>query len=254
MVYEPILGAGTSQCVPQDVSGSQRHLFFSSQSTFSHSERQFVFQNDSESNDKSLNEPLFTNHSTQTSDDEYWKAKRVQKILLGIRCKEQDIANRANMRRRQHQENKRKEELLLPPVTDKESLMTYRLFLEEHEKKEFMIREEELEERMKLKFDMITKSLHARYRKGDTKHEQRIEAMRVRKRSKHSKRKNCSQKLKVNQSNGKADILQVERTFKEERSIEKETKRFNKTDQKKPSTRERVQHLKSLELLHSKLN
>ena len=253
MVYQPILGEGTSHCVPQDVSGSQRHLFFSSHSsTLSHSDPQFVLDTESESYRESFNEPTFTNIGTQTNDEEYWKAKRIHTNLLKIKSKEQDITDKANVRRKQLREQKRTEELSLPPVTDKESLMAYRIFLEENEKKEFMIREEELEEQMKLKFEMITKSLHARYHQGETRKEQRVEAMRER--SKHSKKIKTSQKLKAIQSNGNAEMVNGKSRFTDNHSIAKRKRIIPVCEQKSPSIREQNHHRKSLELLHSKLN
>lgn len=254
MVYQPILGAGTSQCIPKDVSGSQRHLFFSSQTgTLSHSDVQFVLQNESEHYDEeSVNKPIFTNNGTQTNNEEYWKAKRIHKILISIKCKERDITEKANMRRKQHQENKRKEESLLPHVTDKESLMAYKIFLEDNEKKEFMIREEELEEQMKLKYDMIVQSLHARYKQGDALKEQRIEAMRQR--SKHSKRTNKrASTLEQRQSSVNVDMLNEKARFTDHHSIEKLTKLFQAREQKPQSMRESTHHRNSIERLHSNL-
>ncbi len=73
-------------------------------------------------------------------------------------------------------EKERKEqEAALPPVTDKESLEAYRIFLEENEHKDFALREKELDEIMKAKLKRIKEDLQSRYRKENEMNQEKIE-------------------------------------------------------------------------------
>ena len=72
-------------------------------------------------------------------------------------------------------QERKAQEAALPPVTDKESLEAYRIFLEENERKDFALREKELDETMKEKLKCIEEDLHNRYRKENETNQHKIE-------------------------------------------------------------------------------
>lgn len=177
------LGARAVQCDPQNVSGTQRYRFFATALTNDTTILKFkkrrwkppdTKDDYNDKNEKKSPQPCFQHGGTQTEEvrpisppqDDYDQPEKPQP-LTQLQLEKID------------RENERKEqEEALPPLTDKESLEAYRVFLEENEKKDFALREKELDEKMSEKMRRIEKNLYERYAKDTATNQKKIELIR----------------------------------------------------------------------------
>lgn len=195
------LGAKALECNPQDVTGTQRYKFFATaltgsghketlltlsdninQTTKTSPQSQSKAQKQQKSTERSNNNlppPIFQESSTQTND------VKVLPSLPSLSSfssnennepnKEQQLMAEIQLEKIAREKERKEQEAALPPVTDKQSLEAYRIFLEENEKKDFALREKELDEMMKLKLKSIEENLYERYMNSSLLNQEKVE-------------------------------------------------------------------------------
>jgi hypothetical protein len=205
------LGARAVQCNPQDVTGTQRYRFFATALTnhhhqqhqqhhpqgdhkFKSNQKQKIqqklssssssqpSQGDQEKDDINYNSfppPLFQSSGTQTDE--------VKTILISPYNNDNENnknnqskntikqKSKIQLEKIAREKERKEQEAALPPVTDKASLEQYTAFLEENEKKDFALREKELDEKMKQKLKDIEENLYDRYTKDSALNKEKVE-------------------------------------------------------------------------------
>ena len=192
------LGARAVQCDPQNVSGTQRYRFFATALTSdkrilkskkrrSKSANTEENYNGNNKNDKKILRGCFQTSGTQTEEvrpispleddnDQPEESKPLTQLQLEKMAREKE---------------RKEQEAALPPLTDKESLEAYRIFLEENEKKDFALREKELDEKMNEKMRRIKEDLYERYAKDTATNHKKIEVRRKKTLKDHSEPSFC---------------------------------------------------------------
>ena len=178
------LGANAVQCNPQDVSGTQRYKFFATALT-NHKEsvirpKHLSRKSSQQSQQQHLNNKIekvtrplhFENVGTQTVDV---KVIPTDDTKRNEDENEQALLTPIQMEKIKREEERKQQEKALPPVTDKESLEAYRIFLEENERKDFALREKELDVQMEKKLQSIEEKLYNRYTKDSESNQKKIE-------------------------------------------------------------------------------
>jgi len=175
------LGARTVQCNPRDVTGAKRFRFFASARS-SRSESLNVLQNQSNrrlSNSGNVNSTVddmkssFESCGIQTEDVKaIYPSEEDENDTKSFETKPLTLLQLEKMTR---EKERREQEAALPPVTDKQSLEAYRIFLEENEKKDFKLREKELDDKLNQRLKRIERNLYERYKKSEEIHDEKIQ-------------------------------------------------------------------------------
>ena len=170
------LGTRAIQCNPQDVSGTQRYRFFATALTSHKDELKTnqVTQSKSESRKvrNNVHPPSFQENGTQYDEV---KAITSPSSTNNAPPSESQQLTKIQLEKITREKERKEQEAALPPFTDKESLKAYRVFLEDNKKKDFVLREKELDEKMKQKLKIIEDDLYARYSKDSKLNEEKIE-------------------------------------------------------------------------------
>lgn len=197
-MFSSNLGARAVQCNPQDVSGTQRYRFFATaltnqkealvlkrrarkrQQASSFSTNKNKTTKSRNKNHNNCSSASFVNSGTQTDEV---KVKIIPTRSLDSQendCSKDEIpkvsqVSQIELEKIAREVERKAQEAALPPVTDKESLEAYRIFLEENERKDFALREKELDEMMKEKLKRIEEDLHNRYKKENETNQNKID-------------------------------------------------------------------------------
>lgn len=203
------LGTGTAQCSPLDVSGTRRFKYFTSPE-FEYGNRytQLPHHSAIASMDEELSstpqiEERLDNGEDSDVDRTKWKVPvhfatycnsgtqtTNDSSSSGVMDKEIQVTNNDNddqpneqwiefkLEKKQWEEDRETRVSALPPVTDEKSLRKYRTFVEESEKKEYALKEKELDCIMNQKLEKFQRNLFKRYSQSDLLVEERIEAIR----------------------------------------------------------------------------
>ena len=206
-MFSSNLGARAVECNPQNVSGKQRYRFFATALTdqneaqglkkrrmrkpeqamsfkSSHNERsRYRIKSQDEKDDRQVSSSLVSN-GTQTdtvkikemmvSSTSSLDSSKQNQPPQNDPPKSKEL-NSIELEKISREKERKEQEATLPPLTDKESLEAYRVFLEENERKDFALREKELDAIMRDKLKRIKDDLHCRYRKENDMNQTKIE-------------------------------------------------------------------------------
>lgn len=86
-----------------------------------------------------------------------------EKQRLKELIQEREIKKRIEMEREKRKRERKAQEEALPPLKDAKAIRVYRRFLEENERKDFQLREKELDDEIEMKLQKIKKNLKKRY-------------------------------------------------------------------------------------------
>jgi hypothetical protein len=192
-IFEMQLGHSSSN---YNVSGSQRFKYFcpakslstqqhswpSSRIIFSPHSQQQEKQGDNDTKQKQIqsNEKNTPQHNDHGASDTCREKKEYkddgtqtencmdhltdsEKQRLKELIQEREIKKRIEMERERRKRERKAQEEALPPLKDAKAIRVYRRFLEENERKDFELREKELDDEIEMKLQKIKKNLKKRY-------------------------------------------------------------------------------------------
>ena len=155
------------QITSSDVSGPHRFRFFSNAVALPSQQSELLppsspLNGEQENHQYQYHEKVFAESGSQTDAyihivNQEEKDKR-QKALH-----EEAIRRQIQLKRKARAKERHEQEAALPPMTNEEGVQAYRRFLEENEKKDYSLRETELDEAIQRKLMTIQEDLKKRY-------------------------------------------------------------------------------------------
>ncbi len=171
------LGQGTTKGVHFNVSGTHRYKYFASPFTLPFEDDENCFDDDESEHDvgsgsgsgsaldRQQQQRSFSNAGSQTHE-EYVLPTTMTRISdedIAAMKREEAIRKCIKLEREKRQQERKDQEASLPPIVDSRTAEMYRKFLEENERKDFALREKELDDSIQRKLEAKKEDLRKRY-------------------------------------------------------------------------------------------
>lgn len=175
---------GTRRSVQNISSGTHRYKFFST--AVSNRKRALTFRKqnsrrpDSSSTaiqEQRPNEPprIYHESGTQTEQVRPIMSSLSSTFTVNEKVQSEPPLSEIQLEKIARKKERREQEAALPPVTGKKSLEAYRVFLEENETKDFVLREKELDHQLNERMKEIERNLYTRYEKSNSSNQGKVE-------------------------------------------------------------------------------